>query len=71
MFRWIIWYKNDEGEQGAGANERNDFSVGEDLETFVRRIKNDQMIEPDYKESYLLRLLTKEERRKLDEKDQA
>ena len=29
------------------------------------------MIEAEYKESYLLRLLNKEERRKLDEKDQA
>ena len=29
------------------------------------------MIEPNYKESYLLRLLNKEERRKLDDGDQA
>ena len=62
--------KNDEEAQKIDNDERNDFSVGEDLETFVRRIKNGQLIEAEYKESYLLRLLNKEERSKLDEKDQ-
>ena len=69
-FDKLYGIKNDEEEQEIGNNERNDFSVGEDLETLVRRIKNGQMIEADYKESYLLCLLNKEERRKLDNKDQ-
>ena len=62
--------KNDEEAQKIDNDERIDFSVGEDLETFVRRIRNGQVKEANYKESYLLRLLNKEERRKLDEKDQ-
>ena len=70
-FDELYGIKNDEEEQKIENHERNDFSVGEDLETFVSRIKNGKMIEAEYKESYLLRLLNKEERRKLDEKDQA
>ena len=51
--------------------DRDDFSVGEDLETFIGRIKDGEIIEADYKESYLFRLLDRVERRKLDIKDAA
>ena len=54
---------------------RMDLSVGEDLETFVERIKNREINKytiseyGEYKISFLLCLLDKEERKKLDQKD--
>ena len=63
--------KNDEGVRRIENEERNDYSVGEDLERFIQRIKNGEIIEKDHKVSYLLRLLDKEERRKLDRNDAA
>ena len=56
--------------------ESEDFTVGDDLETFIRRIKKGKITQqsiPDRGEekvSHLFRLLDKEERRKLDMKDQ-
>ena len=53
-----------------------DFSVGDDLETFIRRIKRGELAEKDIAErgeekvSHLFRLLKKEERRKLNTKDE-
>ena len=55
---------------------RMDLSVGEDLETFIERIKNGEMNKdtiPEYEErkgSFLLCLLDKEERKKLEQKDE-
>ena len=55
--------------------ERDDLSVGEDLETFIKRIKNGGITKEtlpggkEEKELHLLCLLDKEERRKLDTKD--
>ena len=63
-------YKTDEESE-----TRMDLSVGEDLETFIVRIKNgeinkDTILEDgDYKKSFLLCLLDKEERKKLEQKD--
>ena len=57
--------------------ERRDLSVGEDLETLMRRIKNHKMnkdsipFDGDFKESFLLCLLDKEERKKLEQKNEA
>ena len=54
---------------------RMDLSVGEDLETFIERIKNGEInkdtIPEDGEEKYsfLLCLLDKEERKKLEQKD--
>ena len=54
---------------------RMDLSIGEDLETFIERIKNGEINKDtipehgDYKGSFLLCLLDKEERRKLEQKD--
>ena len=54
---------------------RMDLSVGEDLETFIERIKNGEINKDtipergDYKRSFLLCLLDKEERTKLEGKD--
>ena len=54
---------------------RMDLSVGEDLETFIERIKNGEINKDtvseygDYEYSFLLCLLDKEERKKLEEKD--
>ena len=56
--------------------ERDDLSVGEDLETFIEQIKNgDISKEPTFrleegKDTFLLCLLDKKERRKLFNKDQ-
>ena len=53
--------------------ERNDVSVGEDLETFFSRIKNGEVSKEtilDTKESFLLCLLDKQELKKLDRKDE-
>ena len=58
-------------------DNRKDLSVGEDLETLMRKIKNHKMnkdsipFDGDFKESFLLCLLDKEERKKLEEKDEA
>ena len=55
---------------------RMDLSVGEDLETFIERIKNGEVNKDtipgrgENKHSFLLCLLNKEERKKLDEKDE-
>ena len=63
-------YKTDEESE-----KRMDLSVGEDLETFIGRIKNgeinkDTIPEPgEYKRLFLLCLLDKEERKKLEQKD--
>ena len=54
---------------------RMDLSVGEDLETFIGRIKNGEINKDtipedgEGKESFLLCLLDKEERKKLEQKD--
>ena len=54
---------------------RMDLSVGEDLETFIERIKNGEINKDtipedgDFKGSFLLCLLDKEERNKLEQKD--
>ena len=53
-----------------------DFSAGEDLETFIERIKNGKINKDtipergDYKVSFLLCLLDKEERKKLERQDE-
>ena len=58
-------------------DKRTDLSVGEDLETFMRKIKNHKMnkdsipFDGDFKESFLLCLLDKEERKRLEQKDEA
>ena len=55
---------------------RMDLSVGEDLETFIERIKNGEINKDtipehgDRKNSFLLCLLDKEERKKLEQKDE-
>ena len=58
---------------------RIDLSVGEDLESLIERIKNGEInkdtipecgdFKVEFKESFLLCLLDKEERKKLEEKD--
>ena len=56
--------------------ERMDLSVGEDLEAFIGRIKNGEINKdtiPEYGEyssSFLLCLLDKEERKKLEQKEE-
>ena len=50
------------------SEKRMDLSVGEDLETFIERIKNGKIGE--HKETFLLCLLDKEQRKKLEEKDE-
>ena len=48
-----------------------DLSVGEDLETFIERIKNGEINkELDFKSSFFLCLLDKVERKKLEEKNE-
>ena len=55
---------------------RMDLSVGEDLETFIERIKNGEINKDtipedgDRKYLFLLCLLDKEERKKLEQKDE-
>ena len=55
---------------------RIDLSVGEDSETFIERIKNGEINknaipeDGDYKNSFLLCLLDKEDRKKLEQKDE-
>ena len=54
-------------------SEEEDRSVGDDLETFIKKIKNDEItkdeIDGSYQGFFLLCLLDKEEREKLDKKD--
>ena len=60
-------YKTDEESE-----IRMDLSVGEDLETFIGRIKNGEINKdtiPEHKDLFLLCLLDKEERKKLEQKD--
>ena len=55
--------------------EREDLSVGEDLETFIRKVKDGKMnretipVNGDINHTFLLCRLDKEERKKLDQKD--
>ena len=55
--------------------EREDLSVGEDLETFIERIKNGEINKhtipegEEFKKTFLLCLLDEEERKKLERKD--
>ena len=55
---------------------RMDLSVGEDLETFIERIKNGEINKDtipergENKDLFLLCLLDKEERKKLEQKDE-
>ena len=57
--------------------ERMNLSVGEDLETFIEKIKNGEVRkstipdEGDYEGTFLLNLLDKEERKQLEHKDVA
>ena len=57
------------------SEKRMDLSVGEDLETFIGRIKNGEINKDtfpkggEYKRLFLLCLLDKEERKKLEQKD--
>ena len=57
------------------SEKRMDLSVGEDLETFIGRIKNGEINKDtisengEYKNLFLLCLLDKEERKKLEQKD--
>ena len=63
-------YKTDEESE-----KRMDLSVGEDLETFIGRIKNGEINKDtipengEEKKLFLLCLLDKEERKKLEQKD--
>ena len=65
-------YKTNEGSE-----ERTDLSVGEDLETFIENIKTGEMNRntfptgKDHQKTFLLCLLDKEERSKLERKDEA
>ena len=58
------------------SEKRMDLSVGEDLETFIGRIKNGEINKDtipedgEYKKLFLLCLLDKEERKKLEQKDE-
>ena len=59
------------------SEKRMDLSVGEDLETFIEKIKNGEINKVtiprygDYKKSFLLCLLDQDERKKLEQKDEA
>ena len=70
--RYEKMYKTNEKTE-----ERMDLSVGEDLETFIEKIKNGEVSkstipdEGDYEGTFLLNLLDKEERKKLEHKDGA
>ena len=58
------------------SEERMDLSVGEDLETFIERIKNGEINKDTIPEdgewewTFLLCLLDEEERKKLEQKDE-
>ena len=57
------------------SDTREDLSVGEDLETFIRKIKDGHVNKDtipedgDHSETFSLCLLKKEDRRKLEQKD--
>ena len=59
--------------------EREDLSVGEDLETFIRKIKNGEINKEKWRNEqgiwvnmlFLICLLDTKERKKLDQKDEA
>ena len=61
---------NYEREEGC-----EDYSLGDDLETFINRIKNEEItnatipVNGETKQFHLIRLLDKEERRKIERKD--
>ena len=71
MEKYEEMYKTNEETE-----ERMDLSVGEDLETFIGRIKNGEINKdmiPEYgekKSSFLLCLLDQEERKKLERKEE-
>ena len=58
------------------SEKRRDLSVGEDLETFIKRIKNGKInkdtipCDGEFGHSFLLCLLDEEERKKLEQKDE-
>ena len=53
------------------SEEREDLSVGEDLETFIGQIRIGKFpVGEDYNPSFMLCLLDAEERKKLEEKDE-
>ena len=61
--------------QSGNKEERDDLSVGEDLETLFEKIKNGEVTsetipDGDRKESLLIPLLGEEEKQKLDKKDE-
>ena len=70
MEKYEEMYKTNEESE-----KRMDLSVGEDLETFIGRIKNGEINKDtipengEYKRLFLLCLLDKEERKKLEQKD--
>ena len=70
----IAYEINDEKKNSTENRERGDLSVGEDLEAFMKRIKNgNYSTRKQFREkklSHLLKLLDKEERRKLRKKDE-
>ena len=65
-------YKTDED-----VDERDDLSIGEDLESLIERIKSGEIgkglvpVNDEYKESFNLKLLTPEEMTKLQQKDES
>ena len=65
----IMYKTNEESET------RMDLSIGEDLETFIERIKNGEINQDtipedgEYSDTFLLCLLDEEERKKLERKD--
>lgn len=64
--------KNDEKGNKTENNKENNYSVGDDLEAFINRIKNGTISEiGEWSNLNLLCLLDKNERRKLDVKDEA
>ena len=70
MEKYEEMYKTNEETE-----ERMDLSVGEDLDTFIERIKNGEINKDtisdygEYSSTFLLCLLDKEERKKLEQKD--
>jgi len=58
------------------SDKRMDLSVGEDLESFIERIKTGKInketipVKGDFSKTFLLCLLVKEKRKKLEQKDE-
>ena len=75
--KYDAMYNKDNDSAMEDNDKRKDLSVGEDLETLIRKIKNHKMnkdsipFDGDFKESFLLCLLDKEERKKLEVKEEA